>query len=88
MMKLEIEITEEEIKSAIERKVRTAVADQANSYRTDDYIKEQVKAHWKAAVDSLISEALRDSEKLREKVRAEVERKLRLQVAAAIKAAA
>ena len=45
-MKLEIEITEEELRSAIERKVRTAVADQTNSYGTDAYIKEQVKAHW------------------------------------------
>lgn len=54
-MKLEIEITEDELRSAIERKVRVAVADQTNSYATDAYIKEQVKArwaHWKAAVDA------------------------------------
>ena len=43
-MKLEIEITEEELRSAIERKVRTAVADQTNSYGTDAYIKEQLLA--------------------------------------------
>lgn len=55
-MKLEIEITEDEIRGAIERKVRTAVADQSNVYNTDFYIKEQVKAHWKKAVDNLIVE--------------------------------
>jgi hypothetical protein len=87
-MKLEIEITEEEIKSAIERKVRSAVADQTNAWGTDAYIKDQVKAHWKAAVDTLVAECLNDSAKLREKIRSEVERKLRAQVSAAIKAAA
>lgn len=67
-MKLEIEITEEELRSAIERKVRTAVADQTNSYGTDAYIKEQVKAHWKAAVDTLVEDALKNSTALREKI--------------------
>lgn len=85
-MKLEIEVTESEIKGAIERKVRTAIADQTNEWGTDAYIKECVKAHWKAAVDALVAELLNDSAALREKIRAEVERKLRAQVAAAVKA--
>jgi hypothetical protein len=84
-MKLEIEITEEEIRSAIERKVRVAVADQASNYGTDVYIKEQVKARWKAAVDALIQEALGDSSRLRTKIANELERKLRAQLNAAIK---
>ena len=84
-MKLEIEITEEELRSAMERKVRTAVADQTNSYGTDAYIKEQVKAHWKAAVDTLVEDALKDSAVLREKIAAELEKKLRAQLAAALK---
>ena len=87
-MKLEIEITEEELRSAIERKVRTAVSDQTNNYGTDAYIKEQVKAHWKAAVDALVAEALNDSKTLREKIAAELEKKLRAQLAAALKNAA
>jgi len=85
MMKLEIEITEEELRSVIERKVRSAVADQTNSYRTDIYIKEQVTAHWKAAVDALVEEALKDSAVLREKIAAELEKKLRAQLAAALR---
>lgn len=84
-MKLEIEITEEEVRSAIERKVRTAIADQTNTYATDTYIRDQVKAHWKAAVDRLVAEALNDSRVLREKIASELERKMRLQLAAAIK---
>lgn len=87
-MKLEIEITEEELRSAIEREVRTAVADQTNSYGTDAYIKEQVKAHWKAAADALVDEALKDSKVLREKIAAELEKKLLARLAAAMKNAA
>jgi len=87
-MKLEIEITEEELRSAIERKVRTSVADQTFCYGTDVYIKEQVKAHWKAAVDAMVDEALKDSTVLREKIAAELEKKLRAQLAAALKNAA
>lgn len=85
-MKLEIEITEDEIRSAVERKVRTAVADQTNQWNVDSYIKERVKEHWKLAVDALVSEALNDSKTLREKIAAELDRKLRAQLTAAMKA--
>lgn len=84
-MKLEIEITEDEIRSAIERKVHSAVADQTNNWSTDGYIREQVKAHWQAAVESVVAEQLNDSTVLREKIRLEIEKKLRAQVSAAIK---
>ncbi len=87
-MKLEIETTEDETRSAVERKVRTAVADQTNRWHVDDYIKERVKEHWKLAVDALVSEALNDSKTLREKIAAELEKKLRAQLAAALKNAA
>ena len=82
-MKLEIEITEEELRSAIERDVRIFIS--SNSYRTDLYIKEQVTARWKAAVDALVEEALKDSAVLREKIAAELEKKLRAQLAAALR---
>ncbi|MBK7804336.1 MAG: hypothetical protein IPJ55_17075 [Chloracidobacterium sp.] len=87
-MKLEIEITEEEIKSAIERKVRTAVADQTNQWGTDQYIKDEVKKHWKEAVDKLIVEALEDSQRLQEKIMTAIEAKLKAKLNAAMKAAA
>lgn len=84
-MKLEIEITEDEIRSAIERKVRTAIADQTNQWNVDLYIKERVKEHWKLAVDALVSESLNDSTTLRAKIAAEMEKKLRTQLAAVLK---
>jgi hypothetical protein len=86
-MKLDIEITEEEIKSAVEREVRSAIADQTNQWGVDRYIKEQVAASWKNAVDSLVEECLNDSPAIREKIRAEVERKLWLQLAAVMRKA-
>ena len=79
-MKLEIEITEEEIRSAIERKVRTAVADQTNKWGVDVYIQDQVKKHWVLAVDALVEEALSNSQVLQEKITKEIERKLRAQI--------
>jgi len=85
-MKLEIEITEDEIRSAVERKIRVAVADQSNQFGADEYIKKQVKAQWQTAVDAMIMEALNNSQALRDKIAAELERKIRAQLAAAMKA--
>ena len=85
-MKLEIEITEDEIRSAVERKIRVAVADQSNQWGADEYIKKQVKAQWQAAVDAMILDALNNSQALRDKIAVELERKIRAQLAAAMKA--
>lgn len=84
-MKLEIEITEEEIRSAIEHKVRTAITDQTNQWNVDRYIKDQVAEHWKAAVDAMIREELADSERLREKIRSAIEARLKGQLTAMMK---
>jgi hypothetical protein len=87
-MQIEIEITEEELRAVIERKVRAAVADQSSGYAADEYIKNQVKSCWKATVDALIDEALKNSSVLRAQIAAELEKKLRAQLNAAIKNAA
>lgn len=84
-MKLEIEITEEEIRSAIERKVRTAIADQTNQWGVDAFIKQRVAEHWKLAVEALIVEVMYDSDNLRTKILAALENKLRAQLTAALK---
>lgn len=87
-MKVEIDISEEELRTSVERKVRSAISNQANTYAADSYIKEQVNTLWKSSVDALIAEALSNSGVLREKIASEIERKLRAQLAAAIKNAA
>lgn len=81
-MKVEIEITEEEIKSAIERKVRTAIAEQTSNYGVEQYIKESVRSKWKEVVDRMVEEYLSDSEKLKAKVISEVDKKLKAKIQA------
>jgi hypothetical protein len=83
-MKLEIEVTEEEIKSAIERKVRTAIADQTNSYGTERYIQKSVKENWQKAVDDIVIAYLADSEKLKAKIAEQVEKKLKAKINAVL----
>ena len=84
-MKLEIEITDEEIRGAMERKVREVLNAQTGTYETERYIKDRVAAGWKSAVDAMVAEALSDSAVIREKIAVEIERKLRSQLAVAMK---
>jgi len=86
-MKLEIEITEDEIRNVVERKVKAAIGSQTESYGADAYIKDQVKLRWQTAVNELIKEEINNSQKLKEKIRSEIERKLRAQLSAAMKSA-
>jgi uncharacterized protein YaaW (UPF0174 family) len=79
-MKLEIEVTEEEIKSAIERKVRTAIADQTSSYGTDQYIQKSVKEYWQKAVDDMVVEYLSNSEAIKKRIADNVEKKLKAKI--------
>lgn len=84
-MKLEIEITEDEIRSEVERKIRAAISTQSNYWNADKYIKDQVQSRWDATVSAIIQDVLNNSQVIREKVEAEVERKIRAQLASLMK---
>jgi polyhydroxyalkanoate synthesis regulator phasin len=84
-MKLEIEITEAEIKDAIERKIREAIANQNNAYSAEDYIKGRVKAIWTEAVDKMALELIGNSKVLQEKIDKVVEARVKARVVAALK---
>ena len=84
-MKMEVEITEAEIKSAIERKIRVAIADETNAWGSDRFIKDSVKKHWEATVEKMILEGLQDSPKIKEKIAAAIEAKLKGQLTAMMK---
>lgn len=84
-MKLEIEITEDEIRSEVERKIRSAISTQSNYWNADKYIKDQVQSRWDATVSAIIQDVLNNSQVIREKVEAEVERKIRAQLASLMK---
>ena len=86
-MKLEIEITEEEIKSALERKVRVAIADQNNSWQTDQLIKDTVRKQWGPTVESKVAEMLGDSARINDMVQRAIDAKIKSHVAKAFKEA-
>lgn len=84
-MKIEVEIAEEELKATAERKVKEAVTGQINTWMSEKYIRDKVSECWKSSVDSLVREELNNSKPLRAKIAAEIERRLRAQLAAMIK---
>jgi hypothetical protein len=85
MMNLSIEITEAEIKAAIERKIRVAIADESNSWSADKFIKAAVKKHWAESVDRVVQECLADTPRIQEKIKAAIEAKLKGQLTAMMK---
>lgn len=82
MMKLEIEITEDEIRSALERKIRVAIADQTNFYGSEQEIKETVRKLWRETMTKMVEEELSNLEPLREKVQKSIEAKIMRQLQA------
>jgi hypothetical protein len=84
-VKLEIEISEDEIRDAIARKVRVAIADQTNQWSVDEFIRNTVKKYWQEVADKMVRDCLAESETMRSKIVEAVERKLKSQVAALMK---
>ncbi len=84
---LELEITEAEIQAAAKERVLGAVRAHVNSRYADGAINEVIKAQWSETVGAMIQEALRNSPALKEKIATEIEKKLRAQIATAMKIA-
>lgn len=85
-MKLEIEITEAEIKSAIERKIRVAIADESNSWANEKALKEAVRVQWNKSMLAAVESCMADTPVLREKIIKAIEGKLTGQLNAMMKA--
>jgi hypothetical protein len=86
-MKVEIEIPEEELVADIEKKVRQYVLAEAASWVVRDYIVARIREQWQQAADALVAEALASGPALRAKITEEIEKKLRAQLAVAMKQA-
>ena len=84
-MKLEIEVTEAEMKSALERHIRVAVADKVNNWSSAEFIKKQINLAWETTVVDLIKQELSNSEQLKSKIQASIESKLKGQINALLK---
>ena len=85
-MKFEVEISEETLKTACDEKVKLEISRFVQSYPCEDSIKTKVRAAVPSAIDAIIADVLSNSAELRAKVVAEVERKMRLQIAAVMRA--
>jgi hypothetical protein len=85
-MKFEVEISEETLKTACNEKVKLEISRFVESYPCEDSIKTKVRAAVPSAIDAILADVLSNSAELRAKVVAEVERKMRLQIAAVMRA--
>lgn len=85
-MKLEIEVTEEEIKSAIACRVRVAIANLSNAFQTDVYIKREVKRQVPPVIDDIIIKCLQQTPALEAKVIAQIEATMKRRTTALMKA--
>lgn len=86
-MKIEIEVTENEIKDAIERKARQAIAEYTNrDWLNAPVIKQKIKDYWTETVDKIVKSEIENSDLIRQKVIGIIERKIHGQVTALMKA--
>ena len=86
-MKIEIEISDEMIRAALEETVTNHVREVLRGWAIPDEVKRMVKERWPEVVGAMIDDQVADHERLREQIADEMARKLRLQVAAALKIA-
>ena len=88
-MKIEVEITQEEIYEAVIEKMRStavkAIADRVNKYYTARFITDMVDQSFKVAVRNFIDTEVANSDALKAKVSAELEKKLRSQLSSALR---
>ena len=84
-MKIEVEVTEEEMKNAIARHVRAAIADRVNSWGMSERVKRMVNEAWDEVAQSLISEELRNSTKLKQQINDALVAKIRRQLNSVLK---
>jgi len=87
-IKIVVDISESEIRTAIETSIRAAVEARLKDWKTEKYIAFRVEQEWNSNIDAHINEALLDFPALKEKIAQEVEAKLKRQISAVMKAAA
>ena len=86
-MKIEIEITDEMIRESLAETVIKHVQEVLCRWRVGDDINRMVQDRWPAVVASVIDEQVANHAGVRKQIAEEMARKLRLQVAKALKEA-
>lgn len=86
-MKIEIEISDEMIRAEIGKAVKDNVRAVLGKWTISEEVLRMVNDRWPAVIGSVIDEHVANHAEIRKQVADEMARKLRLQVAAAMKAA-
>ena len=86
-MKIEFEITDEEIKKILEESAREKARDILNSWQVETYIAKRIKDQWTESADLIVKEICDNSDSLRKIAMAAMERKINAQLTAVMKKA-
>jgi len=81
-MKIEFEIPEAEIEIAAKDAAKKAVIARVNHWMSNDDISGKVRTLWLAELDRQIKESLSNSDQLKDKINAAIERKLKAKIEA------
>ena len=84
-MKIEIEVDEYMIREEVQRQAAKAIADRLCGWALKENLSKVLNKLWDENVDQVVREELADSDKLRAKVEAALERKIQGQLTALMK---
>jgi len=85
-MKMEIEISEDEIKNSLNKAVAAAIANYANRWSVDSEISKAVSELAPGIIMNMVQETMSRSSELERKIIEKIDKRLTLQINAAIKA--
>lgn len=85
-MKIEVEIPDEELRSVSVERVRELILSRVNYWSADATVKSLIQAKFDELIGGIVVEEMRNGDVVREKIRVELERKIRSMLTAAIKA--
>lgn len=84
-MKFEFEISDDDVKAAIEKRISAAIHESLNGWVLREHIAAQIKSTLTGAADAMVAKVLEGHDEMRSIIIEEVQRKLRAQIAAAMK---
>jgi hypothetical protein len=75
-MKIEIEVTEQDIKEAVERRIKNTVCEEMVGYISDKLIRSKMEELANQAVENAVKKVASESKSIEARVRAELEKKI------------
>jgi hypothetical protein len=75
-MKIEIEVTEQDIKEAVERRIKKTVCEEMVGYISDKLIRSKMEELANQAVENAVKKVASESKSIEARVRAELEKKI------------